>query len=84
VDCFLLAEVYVNLLGGRQSDLSFDSEEIVRNESSTTSAVCRNKRQPRNFPASEEELEAHRAFITAAGLSMWHDSDQTLAKNIRD
>ncbi|MDR2268060.1 MAG: DNA polymerase III subunit epsilon [Holosporaceae bacterium] len=73
VDCLLLAEVYINLLGGRQSDLSFDSEEIATDESTIKSATlaAHHKRQARNFPASVEELEAHRAFIAAAGLSMW-------------
>jgi DNA polymerase-3 subunit epsilon len=69
VDCFLLAEVYINLLGGRQSELSFDSEQIVSDKS--TALAARRERQARNFSASAEELEAHRSFVATSGLSMW-------------
>jgi DNA polymerase-3 subunit epsilon len=75
VDCKLLAEVYINLLGGRQSGLSFTAEE--ENTSSTSAYADRFKAErktypKRCFPASESEIAAHDAFLKSLNSPIWH------------
>ena len=60
LDCELLAEVYLHLLGGRQPGFAFASRERER-------AVAAERRRPRREPrphgASAAERERHRAFL---------------------
>jgi DNA polymerase-3 subunit epsilon len=65
VDSRLLADVYINLLGGRQSDLSFATEA-----SPTVEKVCRKNRKnyaARHFPPTEDEIRAHNDFLKRLG-----------------
>lgn len=69
VDCYLLAEVYINLLGGKQAGLVFD-------ESKTENVAVRHKkeriyREIRSFPPSAEELSEHAAFLQQLNEAMW-------------
>ncbi|MDR3187201.1 MAG: DNA polymerase III subunit epsilon [Holosporaceae bacterium] len=68
VDSRLLTEVYINLLGGRQSDFSFSVEE-----SPTVVASCPGKqqREERFFKPSSEELAAHRNFLKNLKSPLW-------------
>lgn len=70
LDAQLLAEVYLELRGGRQPDLDMSS--------TTTSAVSeeyvqitRTRREPRTHAASIEELAAHDAFIAKIKDPLW-------------
>ena len=70
IDCSLLAEVYIELLGGRQPGLDF----VV----STIAAVDvmgglegRPPRPPRPHAASLEELAAHQAMLAAIKAPLW-------------
>ena len=72
LDAELLAQVYVELLGGRQIglELAADSEESV----STNSRLVRKERQfrpPRPHVASEVELSAHAEFIKTIDSPLW-------------
>lgn len=58
LDAELLAEVYLELIGGRQPGLSLSSE----NSKATTESV-RVERPARPHAASDEELAAHATFI---------------------
>jgi len=66
LDAEILAEVYIELLGGRQGgmDLSIAKAAVVVGE--------KKKREPRKFPVSEAELEAHAAFIKELNNPIWN------------
>jgi DNA polymerase III subunit epsilon len=70
IDCGLLAEVYVELLGGKQPGLDFatgGATGIVH------MAVIENRpvRPPRPHAASDEEVIAHRALLATITNPIW-------------
>ena len=67
VDSVLLAEVYVNLLGGKQSGLKFEDEENAYEERKRERKI----RAARSFPPSQQELEVHHKFINSLNNPMW-------------
>ncbi|MDR0677585.1 MAG: DNA polymerase III subunit epsilon [Holosporaceae bacterium] len=69
VDCVLLAEVYINLLGGRQSALSFASES---SEKQNLSIKNHQIQKDRGFPPSKEEKEAHKEFLKSLNSPLWN------------
>ena len=67
LDAQLLAQVYVELTGGRQ--IGFDlMEEAV---ATAVAAAAREYRTPRLFRPSESELERHAAFIAKLKDPVW-------------
>ena len=70
LDAQLLAQVYVELRGGRQIGLSLVSENAV---AAPTFAVAASVavRPPRTFSASEGELVAHAAFMKGIVNPVW-------------
>lgn len=74
LDAELLAEVYLELKGGRQRGF----ELVVDNSrpeavSAQTALSQKNIRPPRPHRATDAELERHKAFITGMGdKSLWH------------
>lgn len=74
LDAQLLAQLYVELTGGRQIGLSIGDtlvEETIVVASGTAVAVARTIRAIRPHKASEEELERHRAFIEKLDAPLW-------------
>lgn len=72
LDAQLLAQVYVELMGGRQIGLGLVAE--VKQAAATpvaTAAKPRIARPPRHFAASAGELAAHRAFISSLADPLW-------------
>ncbi|PAX07503.1 DNA polymerase III subunit epsilon [Sphingomonas lenta] len=72
LDAQLLAQVYVELMGGRQIGLGLVAE--VKQEAATpvaTAAKPRVARPPRHFAPSAGELAAHRAFISSLADPLW-------------
>ena len=70
IDCGLLADVYVELLGGRQPGLDFavigaDAVAYV------TAARDRPVRPPRAHAATPEELAAHRGLLATISNPLW-------------
>ncbi len=65
IDCILLAEVYIELLGGRQPGLDFvlPVDAVI--------AAARIARTPRRHVASVEELAAHRAMLASITEPLW-------------
>lgn len=80
IDAQLLAQLYVELLGGRQIGLELVAESLV--DTSTISEpdswqsrpavpVSRVQRVPRSFPPSVDELARHAAFIAKLSDPLW-------------
>ena len=61
LDAELLAEVYLELIGGRQADLTLDRASAT----TPTDAVLRQTRDARAHAPSAAELERHEAFVAA-------------------
>jgi DNA polymerase-3 subunit epsilon len=70
IDCGLLAEVYVELLGGRQPGLDFAVVEAAGGMQ-IAAIADRPVRPPRPHAASAEELAAHRALLTTISNPLW-------------
>jgi DNA polymerase-3 subunit epsilon len=72
LDAQLLAQVYVELTGGRQIGLGLvaDAGNVVVNPASRP-VIARDPRPPRPHSAGEEELARHRAFIAKLVNPLW-------------
>jgi DNA polymerase-3 subunit epsilon len=72
LDAQLLAQVYVELTGGRQIGLGLVGEAgTVSVEQSSGPVTVREPRPPRPHAAALEELERHRAFIAKLVNPLW-------------
>lgn len=73
LDAELLAQVYVELRGGRQIGLELVAESIVVT-TQTTQIIHRERvqRQARPHAASAEELAAHAAFLATLDTPLWN------------
>jgi DNA polymerase-3 subunit epsilon len=71
VDARILAEVYLQLKGGREQRLAFDAGEAAAESAAILRPVQFVRRQARPVPlaprATEEESAAHAAFIAGLG-----------------
>jgi len=65
LDSQLLAEVYLELLGGRQQGLGITVETKSAVDAKNTAPIDRPYRAPRDFPASAEEVEKHEKMMGA-------------------
>ena len=74
LDAELLAQVYVELTGGRQIGLSL-AAELETSDVVTLVAIRRDRpfRTPRPHAASAEELAAHSAFLDTVKSPLWND-----------
>jgi DNA polymerase-3 subunit epsilon len=79
IDAQLLAQVYVELRGGRQIGLSLAELPARADDSLLTAAqaapVRVTIRAPRPHMASDEELAAHAAFLSGIKDPIWHRLD---------
>jgi len=73
LDAELLAQVYIELMGGRQIglDLAVRTTSETRAEPVRTSAPSRPRREPRPHAASVEELARHREFVDRMRKPIW-------------
>jgi len=75
LDAELLAEVYVELLGGKQPDLVLgaDKQTDSADSSQIRSAVVADRpvRPPRPHRASDDEKAAHAAFLSTLNDALW-------------
>ena len=71
LDAQLLAQVYVELTGGRQIGLGLVSEPAEPEEAARVAVAARVVRPPRTFVASEAELVAHAAFLKDVVNPLW-------------
>jgi DNA polymerase-3 subunit epsilon len=68
LDSELLAEVYLELMGGRQPDLSLAAGKT---SAAPTESVPRTERPPRPHIPSEAELATHESFVDALKDPVW-------------
>ena len=74
LDAELLAQVYIELTGGRQIGLGFaaEEEEIAGTQAGwAIEQTTRTIRPPRQFAASVQELERHKAFVATLQNPLW-------------
>lgn len=71
LDAQLLAQVYVELTGGRQIGLTLVSEVVADRVSIVPDATPAVIRPPRIFAASEQELRRHAAFLGGIANPLW-------------
>jgi len=72
LDSQLLAEVYLELLGGRQHGLTL--EPTLKSEAKTEIQIAESKlpRPLRHFPPTEDELAAHAAMVEKIKNPLWN------------
>ena len=73
LDAELLAQVYVELTGGRQIGLELAAETVVEDDAiaAIRSAPPRERRAPRPHAATPEELARHAAFLEKITNPLW-------------
>ena len=70
VDAALLADVYIELIGGKEPTLGLSAKEAK----TVTEYTTRVHQRPRSFPISKEELQLHRAFVKTLVDPIWNKS----------
>jgi len=73
IDCLLLAEVYIEWLGGRQPGLDLAAGAAVMEAAIGTLAAA-SVRPPRPHAPSDEELAAHAAMLERMSAPMWREA----------
>ncbi|MDG1996567.1 MAG: DNA polymerase III subunit epsilon [Emcibacteraceae bacterium] len=71
LDAELLADVYLELMGGRQTGLGLMSDDKKASDNNSTQTVERKFREPRLHTASEEELIRHQDFVKKIEKNLW-------------
>lgn len=73
LDAQLLAQVYIELTGGRQIGLGLTSMQTrpADEQGSVESAAVRIHREPRPHSATTEEIERHREFVAKIANPLW-------------
>jgi DNA polymerase-3 subunit epsilon len=71
IDCALLAEVYIELLGGRQPGLDFAATASGDAAIDEITRLRREPRPSRPHAPSLEELAAHQAMLATLSSPMW-------------
>jgi DNA polymerase-3 subunit epsilon len=72
LDAELLAQVYIELIGGRQAGLELAPAMAAETGVSTPGAPARRgARQARLYSPSAEELAAHEAFVAGLKDPLW-------------
>jgi DNA polymerase-3 subunit epsilon len=77
LDAELLAQLYIELTGGRQIGLTLvaDNGETVTESVTVVAAAARSARPVRQFMPSEGELARHQAFIAKLDNALWLEGE---------
>ena len=67
VDAALLADVYIELIGGKEPTLGLSAKKT----NTVAEDTIRVYQKPRSFPVTEKELELHRAFVKTLINPIW-------------
>lgn len=68
LDARLLADVYLELIGGRQRDLSLPGQHTILE---IEADVSKAERLARSYSASPDELSSHEAFVKKISNAIW-------------
>ena len=71
LDAELLAEVYLQMLGGDEPDMDLKAKTVEKKENKTVN-VKRKYREPRIFYLSEEEINKHNEFLGKIKNPIWN------------
>ncbi len=71
LDAQLLADVYLELKGGKQAGLGLDESAVDEPADVNGAALQRSLRPARSFVPTADELEAHQAFIKKLTQPLW-------------
>ena len=71
LDSELLAEVYLELIGGREPGLVLGAEAKRDRGAESGSAIRRQRREPRPHAPGAEELAAHETFVAKLKGALW-------------
>lgn len=71
IDCDLLVQVYIELLGGKQKTLFFDDVEQAHLTLKQASSMFNHSKEKRNFPPSINEIQEHDEFVNTLPNSLW-------------
>ncbi len=71
LDSELLAEVYLELLGGLQRGLGLEQQASASQDGGIVQVKERQFREPRTFAPSDEEIEAHQVFLDELKDPIW-------------
>lgn len=71
LDSELLAEVYLELVGGRQHGLSLSSNVVAKMSQVLNTKIKRQERPARTFPPSAEEIKFHETLLDKLKDTLW-------------
>jgi DNA polymerase-3 subunit epsilon len=71
IDCDLLVQVYIELLGGKQKTLFFNDVEQAHFTLKQTSSMFNHSKEKRYFPPSMNEIEEHDEFVNTLPNALW-------------
>ena len=76
LDAELLADVYLELKGGRQAKMALESEKPKASQSNVSggAASAQTTLPVRDFPPSDDELRAHKQFMTKVKDALWQSA----------
>jgi DNA polymerase-3 subunit epsilon len=73
LDAQLLAEVYLELIGGRQADMALKDDAPGPSEAQSEASGDSARRAPRPHTATESEQSAHGAFLDKIEKPIWRE-----------
>ncbi len=76
LDSEILAEVYLELMGGKQAGMELVQKKTV----APAKPDRKTERAPRSFPPTAEELKAHEKFISGLNQPIWHSKTEIRSK----
>lgn len=78
LDAELLAEVYLELVGGRQPGLALGAQGVTEEAGADEPAAAemRTRREPRPHAPSADEAAAHAAFVATLSDPIWEQTDE--------
>lgn len=74
LDSQLLADVYLELLGGKEPDFLGKKKEVTDNSLNLKEKKDKIFHPARSFPISEEEKQAHQEFIQTIQNNLWEEA----------
>jgi len=72
-DCYLLSEVYLELLGGKQTTLDLNKKN--NNQTKSTQKIEQKNTLINVISISEKEIQTHKKFVKNLKKSLWHKLD---------